>query len=237
MNQNGIMFSLVAVPDEIAGGKKVYRAYVKTNGTIDKEALAKALAEKTGQDTSLASYFLDALNEILAKEIVAGYRVNLGQISTGFSIKGSFTSEDDRFDPKRHAVNPTIQALDPLKSALAAVGADNITVGLVCRVGSLMDFVTKGLNEITGTNEVHIEGENLGIDPENADEHVTLVKDDGSVAAVATVTASDAQTITCRFATPPAPGVYTLEVACRNGNRVSLAPAVARLKNITVKAA
>ena len=33
MNQNGIMFSLVAVPDEIAGGKKVYRAYVKTNGT------------------------------------------------------------------------------------------------------------------------------------------------------------------------------------------------------------
>ena len=149
---DGIMFSLVAVPEEIAGGKKVYRAYVKTNGTIDKEALAKALAEKTGQDISLANYFLEALNEILAKEIVAGYRVNLGQLSTGFSIKGSFQSEDDRFDPKRHSVQPTIQALDPLKSALAAVGADNITVGLTCRLGSLMDFVTKALNEITGTD-------------------------------------------------------------------------------------
>ena len=233
---DGIMFSLVAVPEEIAGGKKVYRAYVKTNGTIDKEALAKALAEKTGQDVSLANYFLDALNEILAKEIVAGYRVNLGQLSTGFSIKGSFQSEDDRFDPKRHSVQPTIQALDPLKSALAAVGADNITVGLTCRLGSLMDFVTKALNEITGTHEVHIEGEKIGIDTENADEHVHLVKDDGTVAAVATVTASNAQTITCSFPTPPEPGTYTLEVACRNGNRLSLAPAVARLRNVVVKA-
>ena len=234
---NGIMFSLVAVPEEIAGGKKVYRAYVKTNGTVDKEALAKALAEKTGQDISLANYFLDALNEILAKEIVAGYRVNLGQLSTGFSIKGSFTSEDDRFDPKRHSVQPTVQALDPLKSALAAVGADNITVGLTCRLGSLMDFVTKALNEITGSHEVHIEGERIGIDTENADEHVHLLRDDGTVAAVATVTASNAQTITCSFPTPPAPGTYTREVACRNGARTSLAPAVSKLKNVTVKAA
>ena len=177
---DGITFSLVPVADEISPNRKVYRAIVKTNGTIDKEALAKALAEKTGQDISLANYFLDALNEILAKEIVAGYRVNLGQLSTGFSIKGSFTSEDDRFDPKRHSVQPTVQALEPLKSALAAVGADNITVGLTCRLGSLMDFVTKALNEITGTHEVHIEGERIGIDTENADEHVHLLKDDGT---------------------------------------------------------
>ena len=108
---DGITFSLVPVADEISPNKKVYRAYVKTHGTVDKEALAKALAEKTGQDISLANYFLEALNEILAKEIVAGYRVNLGQLSTGFSIKGSFQSEDDRFDPKRHSVQPTIQAM------------------------------------------------------------------------------------------------------------------------------
>ena len=234
---NGITFYLVPVTEAISPDKKVYRAIVKTNGTKDKEALAKALAEKTGQDISLATYFLDALNEILAKEIVAGYRVNLGQLSTGFSIKGSFTSEDDRFDPKRHAVQPTVQALDPLKSALAAVGADNITVGLVCRVLSLMDNVTKEQGAITGANEVHVEGENLGIDPENPDEHVVLLKSDGAVAAVATVTASDAQTVTCKFEEPPEPGVYTLEIACRNGNRVSLAPAVGRLRNIEVKAA
>ena len=233
---DGITFSLVPVADEISPNRKVYRAIVKTNGTIDKEALAKALAEKTGQDISLANYFIDALNEILAQELLAGYRVNLGQLSTGFAIEGSFTSEDDRFDARRHKVKATVKALDPLKSALASVGADNITVGLTCRVGSLMDFVTKALNEITGTHTVHIEGEKIGIDTENADEHVILVRDDGSVAAVATVTESDAQTIACSFPTPPEPGTYTLEVACRNGNRLSLAPAVARLRNIVVKA-
>ena len=63
---DAIMFSLVPVADEISPNKKVYRAIVKTNGTKGKEELAKALAEKTGQDISLANYFLDALNEILA---------------------------------------------------------------------------------------------------------------------------------------------------------------------------
>lgn len=234
---NAITFYLVPVADEISPDKKVYRAVVKTNGTVDKKELAEALAERMGQDISLANYFLDALNEILDKKIVAGYRVNLGQLTTSFAIKGKFLSEDDRFDPKRHSIVPTIRALDPLKSALAEIGADNITVGLTCRVLSLMDFVTKGLNEIVGTHEIHVEGENIGIDTENPDEHVTLIAEDGTVAAVATVTHSDAQVITCSFPTPPQPGVYTFEVACRNGNRTSLAPAVGRIKNVTVKAA
>ena len=67
MDGNAIMFSLVPVADEISPNKKVYRAIVKTNGTKGKEELAKALAEKTGQDISLANYFLDSLNEILAR--------------------------------------------------------------------------------------------------------------------------------------------------------------------------
>ena len=234
---DGITFYLVPVADEISPNKKVYRAVVKASGTVGKEELAAALAEKTGQDRSLATYFLDALNEVLGKMLVAGYRVNLGQLATGFAIKGSFTSEDDRFDARRHALQPTIQALDPLKGALASVGASNIAVSLVCRVGSLMDFVTKRLNEIAGSHELHIEGENLGLDAQNPDEHVVLLADDGTVAAAATVSASDAQTITCSFAEPPAPGTYTLEVACRNGNRASLAPAVARLRNVAVVAA
>ena len=232
-----ITFSLSPVADGIAHGQKLYRANVQTSGTVGPDELAEALAAKSKQDKSLAQYFLLALNEVLEQKILAGYRVNLGQLSTGFVIKGAFTAENDKFDPKRHSVVPTVQALDPLKSALAAVGADNITVGLTCRLGSLMDFVTKGLNEITGTDEVHIEGERIGIDAENLDEYVRLVKDDGTVAAQATVTASDAQTITCSFPTPPEPGVYTLEVSCRNGNRTSLAPAVARLKGINVKGA
>ena len=232
-----ITYSLTPVSSEFTGGAKVYRANVQTNGTVDSEELASAIAEKTKQDKSLATYFLDSLDATLSEKILAGYRVNLGQLATGFAIKGSFTSEDDRWDSERHTLIPTIRTLDPLRSALADVKPTNITVGLVCSVKSLMDYVTKEDNCITGSNIIHIQGKNLGINTENADEGVTLTDDDGVVKATATVTESDAQMITCRFATPPSPGVYTLVVSARNGNRETLAPAVSKLKNVTVKAA
>jgi len=232
-----ITYALKPVSEEFTGSVKVYRAVVQTNGTIDQDQLASALSEKTKQDKSLVQYFLLALNEELKNQILAGYRVNLGQLTTGFAIKGAFQSQDDKFDPERHTLIPTVRALDPLKSALNEVGAENITLGLSCSLNSLMDYVTKELNCITGSNEVHIQGVNLGINAENTDEFVHLLKDDGTIAAVATVTASDTQTITCKFMTPPAAGVYTLVVSARNGARESLAPAMARLKNITVKAA
>ena len=44
---DGITFSLVPVADEISPNKKVYRAYVKTNGTLDKEGTVKV----SGVDT------------------------------------------------------------------------------------------------------------------------------------------------------------------------------------------
>ena len=230
-----ITYSLTPVSTEFTGGAQVYRANVKTNGTVELEELAERLAEKTKQDKSLALYFLQAVDEELSKQILAGKRVNLGQLSTGFAIRGSFNSEDDRFDPKRHTLVATISTLDPLHSALADITPDNIAVGLACSVYSLMDSVTKELNVVTGTNEQHIQGVNLGIDPENEDEGVWLEDAEGARAATATVSASDAQTVTCTFPAV-AQGEYTLVVSCRNGNRASLAPAVGKIK-VMVKAA
>ena len=231
-----INYSLTPVSEEFTGGVKVFRATVLTNGTIGSDEIAAEIATRTKQSKGLVTYFLNSLNEVLEKKMVAGYRVNLDQLATGLAVKGSFKSEDDRWDSERHTLVATIKALDPLKSALAAVTPENIVVSLTCSVKSLMDFVTKELNAITGSNEVHIQGLNLGIDVDNPDESVTLVDDDGKVVATATVIESDQQTINCRFATPPAPGVYTLVVSARNGNRVTLAPAVAKLKDITFRA-
>ncbi len=230
-----ITYSLTPVSTEFTGGAKVFRANVKTNGTVSADEISARLATKTKQDKSLAKYFVQAIDEELAAQILAGNRVNLGQISTGFAIKGSFNSEDDKFDPGRHTLIATIRTLDPLHSALAEVQPDNIAVSLSCSVRSLMDNVTKETNVITGTNEQHIQGVNLGINADNADEGVWLRDEAGENVATATITASDAQTITCTF---PAvePGEYTLVVACRNGNRETLAPAVGKLK-VTVRAA
>ena len=230
-----ITYSLTPVSTDFTGGSQLFRANVKARNIVKVDELAERLAEKTKQDKCLARYFLEALDEELSKQLLAGNRVSLGQLTTGFAIRGSFSSEDDRFDPKRHALIATIRTLDPLRSALSKVTPDNITLGLDCSVYSLMDAVTHETNAITGTNEQHIQGVNLGIDTENDDEGVKLLDAEGNVAAVATVSASDAQTITCTFPAIAA-GAYTLVVSCRNGNRATLAPAVAKL-GVIVKAA
>ena len=234
---DNIVFSLTRVSDAITD-KALYRANVQTNGTIGRDELAERLAERTKQSASLWRYFLDALSDEIAAQMLAGYRINLGQISTGFAIRGSFMSEDEAFDPERHQLIATVRTLDPLKSAMSAVLPENVTLGLSCSVAAVMDAVTKRLSEITGTNQLLIQGQRLSISPDNPDEGVWLEDPKtGEIVAMSTVERSDDQTIDCVFTEPAAPGTYTLVVSCRNGERESLKPAVARIKNFTVKAA
>ena len=233
---DNIVFSLTKVPDAITE-HTIYTAHVQTNGTIGRDELAERLAERTKQSASLWRYFLDALSDEIAAQMLAGYRINLGQISTGFAIRGSFMSEDEAFDPGRHQLVATVRTLDPLRSAMSEVAPANITLGLTCTVAAVMDAVTKRLSEITGTNRVLIQGQKLGISPDNPDEGVWLVNaKTGDIVATATVERSDSQTIDCVFAEPPEPGTYTLVVSCRNGMRESLKPATAKVKNIVVRA-
>ena len=233
---DNIIFSLTRVSDAITD-KTLYRASVQTNGTLGRDELAERLAERTKQDVSLWKYFLDALSEEIGIQLIAGYRINLGQLTTGFAIKGSFMSEDEAFDPERHQLIATVRTLDPLKSAMSAVLPENVTLGLTCTVAAVMDAVTKRVSEITGTNRVLIQGQKLGISPDNPDEGVWLADaKTGDIVATATVERSDSQTIDCVFAEPPEPGTYTLVVSCRNGMRESLKPATAKVKNIVVRA-
>ena len=233
---DNIVFSLTRVSDAITD-RTLYRASVQTNGTLGRDELAERLAVRTKQDVSLWKYFLDALSEEIGIQLLAGYRINLGQLSTGFAIRGAFMSEDEAFDPERHQLIATVRTLDPLKSAMSAVLPENVTLGLTCTVAAVMDAVTKRVSEITGADRVLIQGQKLGIAPDNPDEGVWLVNaKTGDIVATATVERSDSQTIDCVFAEPPEPGTYTLVVSCRNGMRESLKPATAKVKNIVVRA-
>ena len=233
---DNIIFSLTKVPDAITD-KTLYHANVQTNGTLGRDELAERLAARTKQDVSLWKYFLNALSDEIQTQLLAGYRINLGQLSTGFAIRGVFMSEDEAFDPAKHQLVATVRTLDPLKSALSAVQPENVTLGLTCTVFSAMDAVTKHLSEITGTNRLLIQGLKLGISPDNPDEGVWLINPkSGLIVATSTVERSDSQTIDCVFTEPPEPGTYTLVVSCRNGMRESLKPATAKIKNFVVKA-
>jgi hypothetical protein len=233
---NNITFKLKKVSSALTS-KRLYRASVQANGIVGHDELAERLAERTKQDANLWKYFLNTLADEIDGQLLEGNRIKLGRLLMGFSIRGTFANEDDPFDPEKHRLVTTLRMLAPLKSAIVEAVPENITGGLSCSIGSAMDAVTKKLSEITGTNRLLIQGRKLGISPDNPDEGVWLVdpKTD-KIVATSTVERSDSQTIDCVFTEPPPPGRYTLVVSCRNGARESLAPAVARVKDFTVKA-
>ena len=231
---SNITFKLKKVPSALTS-KRLYRASVQSAGVAGHAELAARIAERTKIDAKMLEYILDVLADEIDEHLLNGDRVRLGRIHLGFAIRGTFANEDDEFDPATHRLVATLRMLDPLKSKMAAEIPENVTAGLRCTLSSAMDSVTKRLSEITGKNRLLMQGMRLGISPDNPDEGVWLVDSEtGKIVATANVERSDDKTIDCVFPELPAPGRYTLVVACRNGARESLAPAVARIKDFVV---
>lgn len=234
---SNIAFSLVRVSKGITQ-KPFFRAVVQSNGVLEKDELAELMAARTKQEASLFRYFMNVLSEELERQMLEGRKIKIGRLEVGLAIRGTFTSEDEEFDPAKHKLAAVVRTLNPFRDTMAAVVPKNVTAGLTCSVAVAMDAGTKRLSEITGTNRLLIQGRNLGISLDNPDEGVWLTDPKtGDVVAVAVVERSDRQTIDCVFPEPPVPGVYTLVVSCRNGARESLSPAVATIKDFKVLSA
>ena len=232
---SNITFKLNKVSSALTS-KRLYRASVQSAGVAGHEELAARISERTKIDAKMIKYILDVLADEIDEQLLDGCRVRLGRLQLGFAIRGTFANEDDEFDPKTHRLVATMRMFEPLQSKMAAEIPINATAGLKCVLSSAMDAVTKRVSELSGTNRLCLQGKCLGILPENVDEGVWLAdpKTD-QIVATATVERSDSQTIDCMFPAPPAPGLYTLVVACRNGARESLAPAVAKIRDFVVK--
>ena len=231
---NRIAFSLTPVSSHLAQGKKSFRARVRTHGTLSMADIAEEMAKRGGGgNVATCRYYLNLLHEIVAEKTLAGYRLKTEFFETGLSIRGTFDSIDDEFDPTRHAIMPTVCATKSFKATVAAVEVLNVSKPLKAHVFSLMDAVTKSLKAFTGRNEVHVEGVGIGIGADNPDEGVCLSAK-GETVAMAKVLKSDAQVISCRFDVPLPSGTYDLIVRCRNGADPSFAPAEATLRGIRV---
>ena len=229
---DNIAFSLTRVAKALSK-KPAYRAVVQTNTVLGHEELAKRMAERTKQDAAYWKYIIDVLSNEIEAQLLAGNRVNLGRLAMFLAIRGVFDSEDEEFNPAKHKLAAIMLPRKGLREAMDAVVPENVTAGISCVVYSVMDAVTKRSSEITGTNLVLIQGKRLGISLDNPDEGVWLADPKtNEVVASARVERSDSQTIDCVFAEPPAAGMYTLVVSCRNGARETLSPAIARVKKV-----
>lgn len=230
-----IAFSLTQVSPRLAKGKKSFRARVRTRGTFDTADIAEEMARRGAmKDMPTCRYFLSLLHEIISEKTLAGYRLKTEFFETGLSIRGTFDSIDDDFDPKRHKLLPTVCTTKSFKEAVAPAEVVNVSKPLKAKALSLMDAVTKSLNAFAGRHEIHIQGDNLGICADNPDEGVFLLSK-GKTIAEAKVLKSDVQIINCRFNSSPPPGKYDLVVRSRNGADPAFAPAEATLRGIIVQ--
>ena len=123
---SNISFKLKKVPSALTS-RRLYSASVQTNGVVGHDELAESLAERTKQDVNLWKYFLNMLANEIDGQLLAGNRVKLGNLMTGFAVRGTFSNEDDEFDPSKHRLVATLRILDPLRSTIAAIVPKNVT--------------------------------------------------------------------------------------------------------------
>ena len=230
-----VPYSTSRIPNEITGDRNLWAGHVQHNGTLYLDDIVARLAAKTGVDRSKLAYIADKVNAAVKKHLSEGGKISLDQIFSGFGLRGVFESADAKFDPAKNRVVAYLATKDPLRSILQGYTAQNTTGGLSCAVYSVMDNITKLESTIEGGDEILVQGRYIGVSVSNPDEGVWLENADGEVVARGTVVSSDSQTINCTFAAGIAPGTYALVVSARNGNRSSLAPAEARIKNVVVK--
>lgn len=198
-----------------------------------KESLAY-FAEETGyKEAQVKAAILAFVDEIKRN-------AHLGQISymdgvayITITCKGAFKGPTGPWVKGANWLELVTVEVKPWKTALEEFKPENQTEGLKPVIDSVLDTVTGQYDEITGTDVFSVGGNNLAPDPEQEDEGVTLVAEDGTRNA-AENTYSDIGMVKGKLPAAIPAGKYTLEIATRCGLGSAYEVRVATRK-ITVK--
>ena len=198
-----------------------------------KESLAY-FAEETGyKEAQVKAAILAFVDEIKRN-------AHLGQISymdgvayVTITCKGAFKGPTGPWVKGANWLELVAVEVKPWKTALEEFKPENQTEGLKPVIDSVLDTVTGVYDEITGTDAFSVGGNNLAPDPEQEDEGVALVAEDGT-RNEAEVTYSDIGMVRAKLPAAIPAGKYTLQVATRCGLGSAYEVRVATRK-ITVK--
>lgn len=118
---------LLRVSKSYLPGIKTYKATVVVRSTLNEEDLANRLV-KSGcsfrKDTLLTSFRM-MVSEIY-KATEDGYNVDFGLGRTELTTNGTFESEYEKFDPKKHTLTPKLRPSPRLHQVTSRIPAENI---------------------------------------------------------------------------------------------------------------
>ena len=217
----------------LVGDEPKWQGMPIINGSASAEEVAALVAEQTHQTVSDVMYTNTKTGEAVRWLLRSGRAVNLDWVAFTIALTGPFKSLNDGFEPGRNALVVRAHARQFIRDCLMDITPRNVTNGLKATIQSVIDSAAQSEGTIT-TTTVYVAGLNILVDESASEEGVWLVKKDGTIAAIPTITANDASTMDLAFGELPPDGDYTLVVKARSGASTDYAPATAK-RNVTVR--
>lgn len=143
--------------------------------------LAQVISQMTQEGSILKTtecdVVLKAFFKQLAKNIDQGIGLHCSYISLALTIRGVFTSENDRFDPERHEKVINIVGGKVLKEALNQMEVKKVKPSLPTQpiLGNFLDIMSNTVAQLTKGGLGELKGEQLKINEAEADEGIFII--------------------------------------------------------------
>ena len=206
--------SLGRSPKSVGVGR--YSAQMKSTGTFGDAELQEALASESKVSVEQIRYLEAVRRRIIEKALRDGKKVFVNGIAVVSGLRGSFSTVDGSFDPKRHKLAVTSYTYGDFQDCLKGVVPENAVKGGTPTL-SRINEAGQDDEVIVGEEELVITGRDLAPEASAADEGVFLVSSKTGERVAAEVSSSSLVEVVCRFAELPEPGRYRLVVATRCG--------------------
>lgn len=166
---------------------------------------------------------INAYAEEVAFITAEGCTVNTPLINTSFTITGVFTSGEDTFDPKRHALKVHAMPGTALKEAAGKVKLNKVqgtsTVPWITDVRDTLSAAGGGTGALKAGSVIELAGSRLKFDAADAEQGVFLIAG-GEETRCGQVVENKPSRVLVVLPATAAPGDYTLELRTRNtGNK------------------
>ena len=147
-------------PNYLPGGEGLYIARTDNEATLSVEDVCTALKNRGGYQgkfsvlTDIVKQYLDEL----VYQLCDGYAVSTGYFSIHPNIGGTFTSNKDSYDPKRHPITFRFHTQKALRALIPTIAVEGL--GLADTSGYIAEFHDYDENS---TNTLYVPGDQFMI--------------------------------------------------------------------------
>ena len=168
-------------PNLLKNNKGSYKALTIACQTLGIKEVCNSVSKKpgTGIDADAMEYHVSLFLEEMAELLTDGFAINTGYFAASASVKGSFTTKRDEFDPERHAVSFKFSQGAVMRKKAKSTKAEILhVVSSNYGIQSIRDNFSGSENHLlTPGNALHIKGMKLKLTGTNPEVGIYFLND------------------------------------------------------------